>query len=317
MEKQMSKPIAYSEIFHSIQGEGYYTGVPSTWLRFFLCNLQCDGFGQDDPTNPDTYDLPYQSIDVKDITKIEDLPVWEKGCDSSYSWSKKFKHLQHKHTAREISDLLDNANKNEFNPEGLWTHPVSGRTTHLCVTGGEPLMKHAQKAFVDIWGSYWRGASVGKKPKDVTWETNGTQELTDEFFEYVGNPGCFTARPFISCSPKLFTVSGEPAKRAIKPEFVKKYDMMVAKSYRTNTDLPHGQLKFVLGPKKEQWEELDDVISQFRAAGVNWPVWIMPVGATLEGQAMCDGDVAKMAQSRGYNVSARVHTYLYGNEIGV
>ena len=54
--------IAYSEIFHSIQGEGHYTGVPSSWLRFFLCNLQCDGFGQDDPTNPDTYDLPYQKM---------------------------------------------------------------------------------------------------------------------------------------------------------------------------------------------------------------------------------------------------------------
>jgi hypothetical protein len=92
---------------------------------------------------------------------------------------------------------------------------------------------------------------------------------------------------------------------------------MVRRNNRTHTDIPHGQLKFVLGPKKEQWEELDDVISQFRAAGVDWPVWIMPVGATLEGQALCDGDVAKMAQSRGYNVSARVHTYLYGNEIGV
>lgn len=310
MTEKKAKPIAYSEIFHSIQGEGYYTGVPSTWLRFFLCNLQCDGFGQDDPTNPDTYDLPYQKIDVSDITKIEDLPVWEKGCDSSYSWSKKFKHLQHKHTAKEISDLLDNANKNEFNPEGLWTHPVSGRTTHLCVTGGEPLMKHAQKAFVDIWGSYWRGASVGKKPKDVTWETNGTQELTDEFFEYVGNPGCFTARPFISCSPKLFTVSGEEAKRAIKPEFVRKYDRMVAKSYKTSTDLPHGQLKFVLGPKKEQWEELDDVVSQFRAAGVDWPVWIMPVGATLEGQAMCDGDVARwLSQEDTMFLLGCTHTY--------
>ena len=39
--------------------------------------------------------------------------------------------------------------------------------------------------------------------------------------------------------------------------------------------------------------------------------------ATIEGQDLCAGDVAKMAQSRGYNVSARVHTYLYGNEIGV
>jgi hypothetical protein len=178
-------------------------------------------------------------------------------------------------------------------------------------------MKHAQKAFLDIWGSYYRGASAGLKPLDVTWETNGTQELTDEFYEYISNPGVFTARPFISCSPKLFTVSGEQAKKAIKPEFVAKYEDMVRRNYRTSNPTPHGQLKFVLGPKKEQWEELDDVISQFRAAGVHWPVWIMPVGATLEGQALCDGDVAKMAQSRGYNVSARVHTYLYGNLIGV
>ena len=59
------------------------------------------------------------------------------------------------------------------------------------------------------------------------------------------------------------------------------------------------------------------MIAKFRAEGVNWPVWIMPVGATVEGQKMVDGDVARMAQSRGFNVSARVHTYLYGNEIGV
>lgn len=317
MTEKKAKPIAYSEIFHSIQGEGYYTGVPSTWLRFFLCNLQCDGFGQDDPTNPDSYELPYQKIDVSDITKIEDLPVWEKGCDSSYSWSKKFKHLQHKHTAEEIADLLVESHTNEFNPNGKWTHELSGQDIHWCVTGGEPLMKHAQKAFVDIWGVY-RGRSVGHKPLNVTWETNGTQELTDDFYEFVGNRGCFTATPFISCSPKLFTVSGEEAKRAIKPEFVKKYDTMVGRSKGHGSGgIPNGQLKFVLGPKKEQWEELDDVVSQFRAAGVDWPVWIMPVGATLEGQAMCDGDVAKMAQSRGYSVSARVHTYLYGNEIGV
>ena len=317
MTEKKAKPIAYSEIFHSIQGEGYYTGVPSTWLRFFLCNLQCDGFGQDDPTKPDTYDLPYQNIDVKDITKIEDLPVWEKGCDSSYSWSKKFRHLQHKHTADDIGVLLTDANKNEYNPDGMWTHPVSGQTTHLCITGGEPLMKHAQKAFVNIWGEKFRGNLLGWKPTDVTWETNGTQELTDEFFDYVSNPGVFTPRPFISCSPKLFTVSGELPKKAIKPDFVAKYDDMVRRNNRTATPIPHGQLKFVLGPKKEQWEELEDVISQFRAAGVDWPVYIMPVGATLEGQALVDGDVAKMAQSRGYRVAARVHTYLYGNEIGV
>ena len=50
---------------------------------------------------------------------------------------------------------------------------------------------------------------------------------------------------------------------------------------------------------------------------MDWPIWIMPVGATVEGQKLVDGDVAKEAFKRGYNVSARVHTYLWGNLIGV
>ena len=310
------KPIAYSEIFHSIQGEGHYTGVPSTWLRFFLCNLQCDGFGQDEPTKPDTYDLPYQSIDITDITKIEDLPVWEKGCDSSYSWSKKFKHLQHKHTAEEIVEELRLSMVNEHNPQGDWTHPKSKATAHFCVTGGEPLMKHAQKAYVEI-SNIFRSKLGHQKPHNVTWETNGTQQLTPEFMDFVGNDGCHPARPFISCSPKLWTVAGEDPKRAIKPEFVAEYDLMVRRQKKVNDGKPNGQLKFVLGPRPEQWQELDEVIAKFRAEGVDWPIHVMPVGATLEGQALCDGDVARMAQDRGFNVSARVHTYLYGNEIGV
>ena len=43
------KEYLYSEIFKSIQGEGTYTGVHTLWLRFFMCNLQCNGFGQQDP----------------------------------------------------------------------------------------------------------------------------------------------------------------------------------------------------------------------------------------------------------------------------
>ena len=314
----MSKPITYSETFHSIQGEGYFTGVPSTWLRFFLCNLQCDGFGQEDPTDSSTYDLPYQSIDVKDITKIEDLPVWERGCDSSYSWSKKFRHLQHKSTPDELYDILVKDQTNEFNPEGKWTHPVSGETAHLCITGGEPMMRHAQLAVIDLWNVF-RGKLDGQKPKWITWETNGTQKLTPAFEEFFSNPGVCSANMFMSVSPKLFTVSGEKNKKAICPEIVKTYDTMVTKNRRfgDRQQIPNGQLKFVLGPKAEQWEELDRVVKEFRAAGVDWPVWIMPVGATLEGQALCDGDVARMAQDRGYSVAARVHTYLYGNLIGV
>ena len=77
------KKYYYSEIFYSIQGEGHYTGVPTAWIRFFLCNLQCNGFGQKDPTNPETYELPYEDFDPMSVNRVEDLPVWKHGIDVS------------------------------------------------------------------------------------------------------------------------------------------------------------------------------------------------------------------------------------------
>jgi organic radical activating enzyme len=310
------KPIAYSEIFYSIQGEGHYTGVPTVWFRFFLCNLQCDGFGQDEPTQPDTWELPYQTIDVTDITDVKDLPVWEKGCDSSYSWSKKFRHLQTKHTPREILDVLEKHMASKHNPAGAYVHEYSKQRAHLCFTGGEPMMKHGQIGIVNIMQELRRKDNEFK-PNNITIETNGTHELSTNFYNFMGNGGTNCAEIFFSCSPKLFTVSGELRKRAIDPavKALPMYDRLA--SQRNERETPKGQLKFVMGPRKEQWEELDEVLKMFRGAGVNWPVWIMPVGATVEGQKLVDGDVATMAQDRGFNVSARVHTYLYGNIIGV
>jgi len=287
----------YSEIFNSIQGEGHYTGVPTAWLRFFLCNLQCNGFGQSDPTDPSKYVLPYEQFDANSISVIEELPVWEYGCDSSYSWAKKFKHLQHVQPPAVIAQRIRDSFTNEFN-DGKW------KDRHMCFTGGEPLMKHAQDCTVAVM-KHW--IEEGDYPKFVTIETNGTQPLTPDFIsffeEYIEKWG---GELFFSVSPKLWTVAGEKASRAIKPEVIAQY----------NEHFRFGQLKFVLGPRKEQWQELETVLQSIRQ-NVDWPVWIMPVGATVEGQKLVDGDVATMAQIRGYNVSARVHTYLWGNTVGV
>ena len=294
------KKYYYSEIFHSIQGEGHYTGVPTAWIRFFLCNLQCNGFGQIDPTNPDTYELPYEDFDPKTVNRVEDLPVWKHGCDSSYTWAKKFKHLMGQETPEVLADKIVDILRNDSNPDGLFRHPVSDQTQHLCFTGGEPLMLMTQDAIVGIMKSL---QERGNAPSSITFETNGTQKLKDTTKEFLAN---MEQEVFFSVSPKLWSVAGEKAAKAIKPETVAEY--------KETRDL--GQLKFVVGDDRRQWEELENTVRKFREAGVDWPVWIMPTGAREEEQTATAGKVAEKAFKKGYNVAARVHVYLFGNAIG-
>jgi len=297
---EIEKKYYYSEIFHSIQGEGHYTGVPTAWLRFFLCNLQCNGFGQTNPTDPSTYELPFEEFDTSTVSRVEDLPVWDKGCDSSYTWSKKFKHLMGQKTAVELANQIVDTIKTDSNPKGLFLHPLSGQHQHLCFTGGEPLMRHAQEAVVGILKELHKQKNL---PQSITFETNGTQELTDDFVRYMT---AIDPEIFFSISPKLWTVAGEKASKAIRPENIVEY-LSVS---------PHGQLKFVVGNRDEQWTEMESVIKQFRDVGVDLPVWVMPVGAREEEQNATAGDVARRAFQRGYNVAARVHVHLFGNAIG-
>ena len=290
----------YSEIFYSIQGEGHYTGVPTAWLRFFLCNLQCNGFGQIDPTNPESYELPFEDFDVTTVKRVEDLPVWEKGCDSSYTWAKKFKGLMGQETPTVLASKIVDAIKTESNPEGKFLHPVSKQHQHMCFTGGEPLMATGQMAVVGIYNTLKEQDNL---PGSMTFETNGTQRLRDPFIDWVNS---IDTEVFFSCSPKLFTVSGEKSDKAIKPEIVAEYHKL-SKA---------GQLKFVVGPKQREWDEMEEAVEKFRSAGVDWPVWIMPTGAREQEQHASAGDVAQKAFKRGYNVAARVHVYLFGNKIG-
>lgn len=301
----MAKKIAYSEIFHSIQGEGHYTGRPTAWLRFFLCNLQCDGFGQKDPTDPSTYILPYKEISIDSISKLEDLPVFKYGCDSSYSWSAKFKHLQHRHTVEELCTRIRQSMFHTTNPLGRF-NKIDGTQQHMCFTGGEPLMKHAQEAAIDIIDFF---VNEGDFPMFMTWETNGTQPLTDNFSNYFYE---YPGEKFFSVSPKLYTTSGERPDDAICPEIVKSYEDLS----------PYGQLKFVVNGSDSSWYELELVVNQFREAGVTYPVWIMGVGATLEAQKgtekgyIGEAKIAEEAFKRGYNYTSRVHVHIWGNTMG-
>lgn len=290
--------IKYSETFFSAQGEGKYTGIPSLWIRFFLCNLQCDGFGQKDPTDPSSYELPYEELDISNITRVEDLPVFDKGCDSSYTWSKRYKHLMIDRsvevTVDELTALL---------PHKKFVHPVTLQEAHMVFTGGEPMLPNTQNNMVAIMNEFKRR---GNLPKYVTVETNGTKPLGGELMEYIANYVREGGEWFWSISPKLWSTAGEEPGRAIRPDLVHAY-RAVSKE---------GQLKFVVNGSKASWDEVELHVRAFRAEGIDYPVYIMGVGGTLDGLKMTEAMIADEAIQRGYYYTTRAHVHLYGNVIG-
>lgn len=311
------KKYRYSEIFgQTFQGEGQYTGRPTTWLRVWGCNFECAGFGQEQPDKPETYDLDYLKIDPSEYKSMEELPVFHRGCDSSYSWAKKFGHLAHQGTANEIADRIE-----ATLPGGKFKHPISGQWHHMAFTGGEPMM--SQTAIVDVMDRF---AERDNTPRYVTIETNGTQKPRPAFenmvhqyfppaYEHVTRQlakdplydATKSTMPelFWSVSPKLY-VSGELWANAIKPE--------VLAQYKALSD--HGQLKYVCNGTDRNWDEVQRATDLYREAGIDWDVWVMPVGADREMQESHQARIAEQAVERGYSVAARVHTWVFGNVIG-
>jgi len=296
--------IRYSEIFYSFQGEAELAGTPAVWLRFFGCNLNCEGFGQNNPTDPTTYQLPYKDFNVDSVSTVEQLPVWSYGCDSSYSWSLKYKHLAHDSNASEIADRLIEANKSIHNPEGLFTHPKTGQDVMLCFTGGEPMLQ--QKAMMEILQEL---SIRGNMPKVVTVETNATKPLSDELRRFIALEFKMYGgkRWHWSMSPKLFNVSGE--QDAVIPENIRDYIFSASSQI----------LKFVCNGTKECWEELDREVERirFQCNQFTPDIWVMPVGATKDAQEDSGiGDLCIEAMNRGYKVATRNHCYVFGNIIG-
>lgn len=297
--------IRLSEIFASVQGEGRFTGMPTIFIRFFGCNLKCDGFGQKCPTDPSTYILPYKDLDVSQYKSMSELPVFEHGCDSSYSWSSRFKSLAKDYSASEVVDEILRIGREDLGlrlVEGKhsidnWKHTRTKMPAQICFTGGEPMMQ--QGAMVEIL------AELDQRklnPIQITIETNATKELVDCF-----NVNFYTGHIHMSCSPKLYTVSGE--KGAI--------DLGVLASYITYAD--SGAIKLVHNGSQEAWDEIDSKIDVIRdlIQGEPWQIWIMPAHATLE-SAGSDyiGPLCNEALKRGFWVSLRMHVYAFGNVVG-
>jgi organic radical activating enzyme len=286
----MSK-IKIAELFYSIQGEGRYMGVPSVFLRTFGCNFKCAGFGMPrGEVSHEATDIAATHKMIESFQKYEDLPLVSTGCDSYASWHPDFKDLSPMLTSEAIADRIM-----EILPYKEW------RDEHLVITGGEPLLGW-QRAYPDLL-SHPKMAGL----KEITFETNGTQKLTEEFKDYLVQwqmPDVDFAREVtFSVSAKL-PCSGEKWEEAILPEVVCEYE-----------DFGTAYLKFVIATEQD-FADAECAISAYRRAGFKGHVYLMPVGGVESVYAMNNRNVAILAMKHGLRYSDRLQVPLFKNEWG-
>jgi organic radical activating enzyme len=286
----MSK-IKIAELFYSIQGEGRYMGVPSVFLRTFGCNFKCAGFGMPrGEVSHEATDIAATHTMIESFMKYEDLPLVSTGCDSYASWMPEFKDLSPMLESNAIVNRIM-----QILPHKRW------EDEHLVITGGEPLLGW-QRAYPDLLDhpSMWR-------LREITFETNGTQKLTEEFKEYLVEwqmPNMdFSREVTFSVSAKL-PCSGEKWEEAILPEVVCEYE-----------EFGTAYLKFVIATEQD-FADAECAIAAYRRAGFKGHVYLMPVGGVESVYALNNRTVADLAMKNGLRYSDRLQVPLFKNEWG-
>ena len=281
----MSK-IKIAELFYSVQGEGRYMGVPSIFLRTFGCNFKCAGFGM--PAG----ELSTEAEDIAQVVhhynKYEELPLVSTGCDSYASWHPDFKELSPMLTTGAIATRIM-----QLLPHGAW------RDEHLVITGGEPLLGW-QRQYPDLLEEPGMNGL-----KEITFETNGTQRLSDDFKKYLfrwknqvkGREITFSVSAKLPCS-------GEKWEDAIQPEVVCQYEWFGT-----------AYLKFVVATEKDI-EDAERAVEQYRAAGFTGHIYLMPIGGVESVYTLNAKSVALAAMKRGWRYSDRLQVPLFKNEWG-
>lgn len=275
--------IKISELFYSIQGEGRYMGVPSVFLRTFGCNFTCSGFGM--PKGKLSNER--NEVSISRISNYKELPLVSTGCDSYASWDPRFKHFS---PVIEINGIVDSMLN--ILPDNKWND------VHLVITGGEPLLGW-QRAYPELL-SHEKMVDL----KEITFETNGTQELSKQLKDYLKHDWLRSDREItFSVSPKL-SVSGEKREDAIKPYIVAEYEQ-VGYTY----------LKFVVASEEDVEEALLAIID-YRSVGFTGPVYIMPIGGVESVYSLNNRRVAELAMKHGLRYSDRLQVPLFKNQWG-
>jgi len=178
----------------------------------------------------------------------------------------------------------------EILPHKTW------KDEHLVITGGEPLLGW-QRAYPNLLDH-----PKMHNLKELTFETNGTQKLTDDFKKYLFRWRAQRQITF-SVSPKL-PASGESWEDAICPE--------VVWEYQNYGDV---YLKFVVATEQDI-ADAECAVGAFRKGDFTGHIYLMPVGGVESVYTLNAKNVALAAMKRGWRYSDRLQLPLFSNAWG-
>jgi 7-carboxy-7-deazaguanine synthase len=135
---------------------------------------------------------------------------------------------------------------------------------------------------------------------NITFETNGTQKLHGDLYDYLDTT---PIRTTFSISSKLPS-SGEAWADAIKPDIVKEY-----------TEVGEAYFKWVVS-NQDDYDDVCKAVDEYAAAGVNIPVYLMPAGGTTKHYDENERWVADLAMQNGWRYTPRLQVQLWKNAWG-
>lgn len=299
----MSDTIRISELFLSTQGEGLRTGVRSLFCRVFLCNLKCPGFS----LKPGETNVEIPAIIAKkdQYKHYYDLPLSKTGCDSYPSSWGEFKEFSPEYTFEALRDKFVEI-----------AGDMIGKTD-LVITGGEPLLKPTQKKLVAFFEA---NRDLINSFQSITFETNGTQEITEEMKTWLSLrckiPVIFSVSPKLACS-------GEPEKRRVVPNAIESIKQTVAQIKVDNQYVNKRPvlgvsdavmyLKYVVSNEQDVHEAFDNANTLGFIQSVDGEIYLMPVGGTFEEYMANQRVVAELAIKYGCIFCCRVHQVTWRN----
>jgi len=248
-----------TEEFFSIQGEGKYAGIPSYFLRTGGCNLSCAGFGA--------------SYHVQGEEKM--------GCDTYFAVDSHFAKAWRR--VEDASVLIEHLNE-EFTKIGYLPDVV--------ITGGEPLMYHADAVFYEV--VTW----LVEQGVRITFETNGTIEIDFEAYPSY-------KQTIFALSIKLAN-SGEPKHKRIKPQAIANIVQYANDSF----------FKFTIDKRVTQTtalEEIGEITEPFDSP----TIYCMPVGESRATIWHNDRAVFEFCMKHGFYYSDRLHIRVFDTTQGV